>query len=196
MTVVADLFVSLDGMAADLDGFLSDPHYAKTLEWLTTDRDANSSVINSMKSHGSIVITDDQMRPAASKSGMIWESWFGVTPDNSVPVIVTSKSAKDDFVGTDGRKYSFVQGSLKEVIAKARLDAGKNSVSIQGGTEFITHALASHLIDELNVHIAPNIIGHIGRKLFYKLPIGLTFQVLNSHHTKHVTHIKYGITFD
>ena len=96
-----------------------------------------------------------------SKAG----SWWGEETPFDVPVFVLTHHARETLVKKDGTTFTFVTDGVEAAIEQARHAAGEKDVTIAGGASVIQQALRSGLVDELQIHVAPVILGG-GVRLF------------------------------
>ncbi len=64
--------------------------------------------------------------------------------------------------------YHFVTGGLEAALTDARVAAGDKNVGIWGGANTVTQYLQARLLDELQVHVIPILLGN-GVRLFQDL---------------------------
>jgi dihydrofolate reductase len=90
--------------------------------------------------------------------------------------------------------YTFVTDGIDSALAQALAAAGDRAVSIAGGARVVQQFLAAGLVDELQVHVAPALVGR-GKRLFEHvgddLPGLEQVRVLES---SNATHIRYRLT--
>lgn len=94
----------------------------------------------------------------------IGEPHWGDEPPFRVPVFVVTHRPRDPIEKRGGTTFIFVPNP-GAAIAEARKAAGDKDVLVSGGANIIQQLLADSAIDELQIHIAPVIIGQ-GRRLF------------------------------
>jgi dihydrofolate reductase len=90
-----------------------------------------------------------------------------------------------------GTTFTFVTGGIDAALQQARLAAGNKDVSIAGGAHTVQQYLAAGMLDELYLHIVPEILG-AGERLLVDVgdPILEPVTVIAS---PAVTHVKYRI---
>lgn len=92
-----------------------------------------------------------------------YEPW-GENPPFHAPVFVHTHRGGDRIEKDRGTSYTFVTGGIQEVVDQAEPAADGKHVLIAGGVSTAQQALAARLVDEINVHITPVILGY-GRRL-------------------------------
>ena len=89
--------------------------------------------------------------------------------------------------------FYFVNADIHEVLEKAKIDAGNKDVRISGGANVIQQYLNAGLVDELNIHITPIMLGR-GVRLFDNIDDGkITLEIINVIHSPMVTHLFYKV---
>jgi dihydrofolate reductase len=92
------------------------------------------------------------------------EPW-GDDPPFHGPVFVVTHAARDKLVKEGGTTFSFVTDGLESALAQAKAAAGDRDVLIAGGANIIQQHLTAGLLDEIQIHVAPVLLGR-GRRLF------------------------------
>ena len=87
--------------------------------------------------------------------------------------------------------FEFVHG-VEAAVERARQIAGERPVGIGGGASIAQQALQAGLVDELQIHIAPVVLG-AGRPLFDELGKRLRLEQLRVLESPYATHVKYRI---
>ena len=93
------------------------------------------------------------------------EVGYGAERDQTAapPVFVMTHSAPDTW--RLGERFTFVTDGLHSAVEKARAAAGEKDVVVMGGGETCHAFLAAGLVDLLNIHLAPLVLG-AGTRLF------------------------------
>jgi len=118
--------------------------------------------------------------------------WWGDEPPFHVPVFVLTHHAREPLRLSD-TTFTFVTDGIESAIAQAREAAGGRDVQISGGASAIGQALGAGLLDELNIHVAPLLLGD-GTPLFgdYTGP-QLDLEVTRVLESPAVTHLRYRV---
>jgi dihydrofolate reductase len=118
--------------------------------------------------------------------------WWGNEPPFHKPVFVLTHHAREPLV-LKGTTFTFVTDGLDGAIDDARAAAAELDVLVAGGADTIDQAISAGLVDELQLHLAPVLLG-AGSRLFDgvapELPRLEIVQVLES---PLVTHVRYRI---
>ncbi|HEV3055295.1 MAG TPA: dihydrofolate reductase family protein [Solirubrobacteraceae bacterium] len=88
-----------------------------------------------------------------------WQGWWGPNPPFHVPVFVLTHYARDPIEMDGGTTFHFVTGGIGAAVEQARAAAGDGDVAIAGGAQAIQQTLAAGLLDELQLHIVPIVLG-------------------------------------
>jgi dihydrofolate reductase len=111
-----------------------------------------------------------------------------VTPP---PVFVVTHSAPDKW--RLGDRFSFVTDGLPSAVTKARAAAGDKDVVIMGGGATCHAFLAAGLVDTLNIHLAPVVIGD-GTRLFPAAQAKrVDLELVSSVSTSAAEHLSYRV---
>jgi dihydrofolate reductase len=114
----------------------------------------------------------------------------GPTGEARVPVFVLSHSAPVD--SPKNGVYTFVEG-IDRTLAAARAAAGEKVVSVMGGADVAQQFLRAGLIDQIQLHVVPVLLGS-GLRLFEHLgraPVAL--EVIEVIPTSAATHLRYRV---
>jgi dihydrofolate reductase len=116
---------------------------------------------------------------------------WGDDPPFHVPVFVLTHEAKEDLVKEGGTTFTFVSDGVESALAQARAAAGDKNVAVGGGANTIQQFLSAGLLDELQIHVVPVLLGG-GVRLFDGLgQVDLeTTRVVDS---PAVTHLKFRV---
>jgi dihydrofolate reductase len=91
-----------------------------------------------------------------------------------------------------GTTFFFVTEGIEAAVEQAHAASGGRDVAVAGGADVIQQALAAELVDELQVHVAPLLLGG-GTRLFGEdaKPVGLeATRILSS---PRATHLKFAV---
>jgi dihydrofolate reductase len=92
---------------------------------------------------------------------------WGDEPPFHVPVFVLTHEAREPLAKT-GTTFTFVTDGIESALGQAKEAAGGKDVSVAGGANTIQQFLSAGLVDELQIHIAPLLLGG-GIRLFENL---------------------------
>jgi dihydrofolate reductase len=192
-TVYVDISMSLDGFIAgpndDVDplhewlyglkGF-REPH---GMEGGTTDPD--SEVIDEAMKRSGAVIVGGRMYELA-------EGW-GDNPPFHKPVFVLTHRAREPLVKEGGTTFTFVTDGAASALAQARAVAGDRDISIGGGASTVQQYLGAGLVDEMQIHIVPVLLG-AGIRLFEGIGPGrVKLETTRVIESPVVTHLRFRV---
>jgi dihydrofolate reductase len=92
-----------------------------------------------------------------------------------------------------GTTFHFVTDGIEPALAQAREAAGGRDIWLAGGASAVNQYLAAGLVDEIDVSIAPMLLGG-GERLFEGVDgAALRLQQVRAVDAPGVTHIKYRV---
>ena len=97
-----------------------------------------------------------------------WEGWWGDDPPFRVPVFVLTHHAREPLTKDGGTTFTFVTDGVEAAVEQAKAAAGEKDVSVAGGADVIQQCLSAGLVDQMQIHIAPIVLGG-GIRLFDRL---------------------------
>src|SRR5262245_10511801 len=176
--VFADISTSLDGYVAGPSPSLDEPLGAggeRLHDWVVEleawrrphgleggETNASSTVVEETIARKGAVVMGRRM---FSNGEGPWEDdpkadgWWGDEPPFHAPVFVLTHHARDPLPMEGGTTFNFVTDGIESAIEQARAAAGEKDVQISGGANVIQQALAAGLLDEIQVSIAPRLLG-------------------------------------
>jgi|SRR6266550_2305829 len=121
------------------------------------------------------------------------DGWWGEDPPFHVPVFVLTHQPRETKIMAGGTSFSFVTDGIEAALEQARAAAGDRDVHLAGGASVVQQYLKAGLLDELQIHVAPVLLGG-GTSLFDRLgidPLGLeATRVIAS---PSVTHLRFRV---
>jgi dihydrofolate reductase len=87
-----------------------------------------------------------------------WEGWWGDEPPFHAPAFVVTHHAREPLVKGE-TTFHFVTDGVEAAVARAKEAAGGKDVSLGGGANVAQQALAAGLVDELQLHVVPVLLG-------------------------------------
>src|SRR6266511_2324658 len=125
-----------------------------------------------------------------------WESdpnadgWWGDDPPFHAPVFVLTHHPRETVAKKGGTSYVFVTDGIEAALEQARAAAGDKDVQLGGGGSVVQQFLQAGLLDELNVHLVPVLLGDGDVRLLDGLdPTEL--ELTRVVESPHVTHLRY-----
>jgi dihydrofolate reductase len=97
------------------------------------------------------------------------DGWWGDDPPFHHPVFVLTHHPRDKVTKQGGTTFTFVTDGIESALEQAREAAGDKDVAVGGGAEAAQQYLRAGLLDELQIHLVPVLLGD-GVRLFAKQP--------------------------
>ncbi|GHH04646.1 dihydrofolate reductase family protein [Streptomyces lanatus] len=174
MTVTADLAISLDGYIAGPDVTLDNPGGTGAeplFEWI---HNLASWRERQGMSGGEENRDSELMREWFDATGAVvmgrtmydtGEEFWGDNPPFRTLVFVLTHRPRPTLVKEGGTTFTFVTDGIHHALDRARAAAGDRNVDIAGGASTVRQYLGAGLIDELQLHVVPALLG-AGLRLF------------------------------
>ena len=120
-----------------------------------------------------------------------WRGWWGEEPPFHKPVFVLTHHERAPLT-LSGTTFTFVTDGIDSAMERARDAAGDKDVFIGGGADVINQYLAAGLVDELELHVTPIVLGG-GARLFAGVGPNLKLAELRTVEAPGVAHLKYRV---
>jgi len=118
---------------------------------------------------------------------------WGDDPPFHMPVFVLTHDAREKLTKEDGTTFTFVTDGIESALEQARAGAGDKDVSVGGGANSIQQYLKAGLIDEMQIHLVPLMLGG-GVRLFDQVdPERVELEATRVVESPGVTHLKYRV---
>jgi dihydrofolate reductase len=143
----------------------------------------SSEVLEGMSAAGAVVVGKRMFDNA--------HGW-GDEPPFHTPVFVLTHTAREPLTKSD-TTFTFVTDGIESAIEQAKAAAGDGDVSIGGGASTAHQALKAGLVDEVQLTVAPVLLGG-GVRLFEGLgPDDAEFELVRVIEGPKATHLKYRV---
>jgi dihydrofolate reductase len=116
--------------------------------------------------------------------------WWGDDPPFGKPVFVLTHHAREPLVLT-GTTFTFVTDGIEAALTQARAAAGDKDVQISGGADVAQQYLRARLLDELQIHVVPLLLG-AGTRLFEDVG-GVELEQTGVVPSERVTHLRHRV---
>jgi dihydrofolate reductase len=208
--VVLDISASLDGFVAGPSPTLEEPlgqGGEQLHEWIFT---LASWRERHGRSGGATNPDDEVMAENLASTGAVlmgrrmfsggegtWEddpkadSWWGDDPPFRVPVFVLTHHERSP-MQRGSTTYTFVTDGVEIAVEQARTAAGDRNVSVAGGASVAQQVLSAGLMDELEIHVVPILLGG-GRRLLDGLDPSIRLERVRVVDSPAVTHLRYRV---
>jgi dihydrofolate reductase len=118
---------------------------------------------------------------------------WGENPPFHMPVFVLTHEARETEAKEGGTTFTFVTDGIESALEQAKAAAGDKNVSVAGGANTIQQFLGSGLLDEMQIHIAPMLLGG-GIRLFDHLDTQhIELEKTRVIDSPGVTHLRYRV---
>jgi dihydrofolate reductase len=114
-------------------------------------------------------------------------------PPFRAPVFVLTNRAREPWVRHGGTTFTFVTDGVESALEQASAAAGDKDVQIAGGADIIRQFVEAGLLDELQIHLAPVLLGE-GVRLFEGIdPETVELERTRVIDSPRVTHLRYRV---
>lgn len=115
--------------------------------------------------------------------------WWGDNPPFHVPVFILTHHDREKVNKEGGTSFNFVTDGVESALKQAKEAAGDRDISIGGGAKTIQQFMTAGLLDELQIHLVPILLGGGTRLLDNVAEVKLEkIKVIDS---PEVTHLKF-----
>ncbi|MFE5484212.1 dihydrofolate reductase family protein [Streptomyces sp. NPDC056527] len=114
-------------------------------------------------------------------------------PPFRAPVFVLTHTPRESWVRQGGTTFTFVTDGIDSALAQAREAAGGKDVQVSGGADTVRQFIEAGLLDELQIHLAPLVLG-AGVRLFDGVSPTLGLAPAQVVASPQVTHLTYLLT--
>jgi dihydrofolate reductase len=122
-----------------------------------------------------------------------WTGWWGDDPPYHYPVFVLTHHPRDPVEMKGGTTFHFVTDGIESALEQATKAAGGKDVMLWGGADVANQYLAAGLLDELELHVTPVLLGG-GARLFDTLgDADVQLEQVRAVEGPGVTHLKYRV---
>ena len=208
--VFADISMSLDGYIAGPNPTLEEPlgkRGEELHEWVVRlsswrkehgmsggeDGPDNDIVKETIANVGAVIMG----RQMFSSGSGPWETdpnpdgWWGETPPFHAPVFILTSHPRQKAMKEGGTSFNFVTDGIKSAFSQAKEAAGDKDISVAGGAKTIQQAITAGFLDELQIHLAPILLGG-GTRLLENLG-DTKLEKIRVIDSPLVTHLKFQI---
>ncbi|MZE73786.1 dihydrofolate reductase family protein [Streptomyces sp. SID5789] len=200
-TVTADLAITLDGYVAGPNVSGDNPGgdgAERIFDWIHTlaswrerqgmtggDENRDSELVREWFDATGAVVMGRTMYD-------LGEEFWGDNPPFRTPVFVLTHRPRPTLVKEGGTTFHFVTEGIHSALERARAAAGDRNVDIGGGADTVRQYLAAGLVDELQLHVVPVLLGG-GLRLFEGLGDAgrRDLEQVGAVETPLATHLKY-----
>jgi len=171
-------------MAVSLDGFISGPNNSDggLHDWYFAETGKSETVLEELQSGIGAIILGARA--------------FGTSPDGfdtpyKIPHFVLTHHPRAT-IQRDGAQFHFVNEEIENVLVQARAAARGRDVCVAGGASIAQQFLRAGLLDEIQLHIAPVLLGS-GIRLLEHLDTTIKLERVRVLEAPLATHLRYKV---
>jgi dihydrofolate reductase len=120
------------------------------------------------------------------------DGWWGDVPPFRHPVFVLTSHPREPLVKEEGTTFTFVTEGISSALEQARAVSGRKEVAVAGGADVVQQYLRAGLLDELQLHVAPVLLGR-GVRLFGPDPATPRLECTRVVASAAATHLRYKV---
>jgi dihydrofolate reductase len=121
------------------------------------------------------------------------DAWWGDDPPFHVPVFVLTHHEREPLVKRGGTTFTFVTDGIGSALEQARAAAGDQDISLAGGAAVAQQYLAAGLLDELQIHLVPVVLGGGVRLFDGAVPAPVELEAERVVPSPAVTHLRFRV---
>jgi dihydrofolate reductase len=209
--LTVDISVSLDGFVAGPNPTLDDPlgeGGEKLHEWVIAtagwrethgkgggEANRDSEIVEEATSAVGATVMGRRMFSGGEGP---WEDdpkadgWWGDEPPFHHPVFVLTHHRREP-LELRGTTFTFVTDGIESALEQARAAAGEQNVAVAGGGQAVQQCLRAGLVDELQLHVAPLLLGDGVRLFSDDLGSNVELECTRVIESPAVTHLRYRV---
>jgi dihydrofolate reductase len=187
----------ITGISMSLDGFVTGPNVTRAQQlgdggqvlhrWLAEPDEHDTEVLAGMGEHlGSILMGRRSYDLAEGDGG-----WDDGGPAGPAPCFVLTHQAPPPHTVRAPKVFTFVTDGIHSAVAQAKAAAGDNVVGVHGASA-AQQCLAAGLMDEIQIHLAPVLLGG-GTRLFDHLGGRFALERTQVVASSNVTHLRFRV---
>jgi dihydrofolate reductase len=119
-----------------------------------------------------------------------WNGWWGENPPFHHPVFVLTQYPRQRLTLKGGTSFTFVTDGIESALDQARRAAQGKDVSLAGGAHAAQQYLSAGLVDQMEISLAPILLG-AGERLFEGLTDLGDLRMVRTVAAPNVTHLKF-----
>jgi dihydrofolate reductase len=184
-------------ISMSLDGFITEPNEGgenplgddpgRLHDWMFDAKtETDAAIVDEIYASTGAVLIGKRMFVVG------FEPW-GDPPPFGMPVFVVTHEARAPLPMQGGTTYTFVTDGIQAALELAHAAAGDKDVGIWGGANITRQYLKAGLLDEMQIHLVPVLLGG-GVRLFEDLdPEEIELRRTSSIETPGATHFRFEV---
>lgn len=201
--------ISLDGFAAGPDQSVKNPlgiggmrlhDWVFSLQaWRSAHgqtggevNESNAVVEESLKNIGATIMGRNMFggHPGGWSKTEPWNGWWDDEPPFHHPVFVITHHAREPLELRGGTRFTFVTQGIESALQQARAAAHGKDVTLAGGASVAQQYLKAGLVDEMELHIVPILLGR-GERVLDGFDDLHGLELVRTVAAPNVTHLKF-----
>ena len=89
----------------------------------------------------------------------LWRGWWGENPPYHTPVFVLTHHPRNALEMEGGTTFHLVTDGINAALERAKKAARGKDISLDGGANVAQQYLKTGLIDEMEIHVVPLLLG-------------------------------------
>jgi dihydrofolate reductase len=146
----------------------------------------------SFENIGATIMGRNMFGPVRGPWDESWKGWWGDNPPYHHSVFVLTHHAREPLQMEGGTTFFFVTDGIESALRQAKESAGDKDILLGGGASVAQQYLAAGLIDEMELHIVPMILGS-GERLLDNLGPDVKLDPIRTLEGPGVAHLKYRV---
>ncbi|MDQ2662013.1 MAG: dihydrofolate reductase family protein [Actinomycetota bacterium] len=184
-------------ISMSLDGFVTGPNVTREHQlgdggdvlhqWLETPDPGDTALLERMAGGVGAVLMGRRSYDLAEGEG----GWGDAGPVGPVPCFVLTHEAPEGETVRAPSVFTFVTDGIHSAVRQASAAAGEKVVAVHGGSA-AQQCLAAGLMDEVQIHLAPVLLG-AGTRLFEHLGGRILLERIDAVATPNATHLRFSV---
>ena len=159
------------------------------------DHPVNRLVVSDMMDGiGATIMGRNMFGPIRGEwDGSGWNGWWGDDPPYHCPVFVLTHYPHPPIEMAGGTTFHFVTDGIASAHAQAKKASGGRAISIAGGASCARQAIAAGLVDDIDLQVAPVLLGS-GERLLDGFEAGQpALELVRVLEAPGVAHLRYRV---
>ena len=154
--------------------------------------ESNAVVEESLANLGATIMGRNMFggHPGGWDAKQPWNGWWGDNPPFHHPVFVLTHHARQPLRMQGGTTFHFVTQGIEVALDQAKRAAGGKDISLAGGARAAQQYLKAGLVDEMEINLAPTLLGG-GERLFDGVTDLHRLEPVRTVAAPMVTHLKF-----
>jgi dihydrofolate reductase len=123
-----------------------------------------------------------------------WDGWWGDDPPFHMPVFIVTHHERQPVVKRGDTPFTFVTDGIESALEQARTAAAGKDVALGGGANIAQQYLKAGLIDEMQIHLVPVLLGDGARLFDNVMPMKPGLECIRAVEAPGVLHLTYRLT--